>query len=80
MKPLEDEAVLVQPEGKKLKVEVRNNNVDRALRVLKRKLVEEGVFKELQERRFYEKPSDRKRRLKRAAVARQKREMRINAE
>lgn len=56
-----------------MKVEVRNNNVDRAMQVLKRKLVEEGVFKELQERRFYEKPSDRKRRLKRAAIAREKR-------
>jgi ribosomal protein S21 len=42
-----------------MKVEVRNNNVERAMQVLKRKLVDEGVFKELQERRFYEKPSDR---------------------
>ena len=63
-----------------MKVEVRNNNVDRALRVLKRKLVEEGVFRELQERRFYEKKSDKRRRLKRAAIARQRREVRINAE
>ena len=54
--------------------------MDRALRVLKRKLIEEGVFKELQERRFYEKPSERKRRKKRAAIARNKREMRLNAE
>ncbi|RZK44063.1 MAG: 30S ribosomal protein S21 [Hymenobacter sp.] len=51
-------------------VEVRNNNVDRAIRLLKRKLVEEGVFRTLQEKRFYEKPSDRKRRLKRAAIVR----------
>lgn len=63
-----------------MKVDVRNNNVDRALRVLKRKLVEEGVFRELQERRFYEKKSDKRRRLKRAAIARQRREVRINAE
>lgn len=54
-------------------VEVRNNNVDRAIRLLKRKLAEEGVFKELQERRFYEKPSDKKRREKRAAIARMRR-------
>ncbi len=66
-------AVLDQQGINKMKVEVRNNNVDRAMQVLKRKLVEEGVFKELQERRFYEKPSDRKRRLKRAAIAREKR-------
>lgn len=56
-----------------MKVEVRNNNVERAMQVLKRKLIDEGVFRELQERRCYEKPSDRKRRLKRAAVAREKR-------
>lgn len=56
-----------------MKVEVRNNNIDRALQVLKKKLIEEGVFRELQERRHYEKPSDRKRREKRAAVARARR-------
>lgn len=55
-----------------MKVEVRNNNVDRAIQVLKRKLIAEGVFKEMQERRFYEKPSDKKRRKLRAAVAREK--------
>ncbi len=63
-----------------MKVDVRNNNVDRALKVLKRKLIDEGVFKELQERRFYEKPSEKRNRLKRAAIARQKREMRIPVE
>lgn len=54
-------------------VEVRNNNVNRALQILKRKLIAEGVFKEMQERKFYEKPSDKKRRLKRAAVVRERR-------
>lgn len=53
-------------------VEVRNNNVDRAIRTLKRKLADEGIWQELRDRRFYEKPSDRKRRLKRAAVTRQR--------
>lgn len=65
--------VLDLPELNKLKVEVRNNNMDRALRTLKRKLIGEGFFRELQERRFYEKPSVKKRRLKRAAEARQRR-------
>lgn len=60
-----------------MKVEVRNNNVARALQVLKKKLIAEGVYKELQERRHYEKPSDRKRRQKRAAIAREKRRERI---
>lgn len=61
-----------------MRVEVRNNNIERALQVLKRKLVEEGVFKELQERRHYEKPSDRKRREKRQAVARARRRNKPN--
>lgn len=53
-------------------VEVRNGNMDRALKVLKRKMTDEGIFQELRERQVYEKPSDRKRRLKRAAVSRQR--------
>lgn len=56
-----------------MKVEVKNQNIDRAIQILKRKLIAEGVFKTLQEKRFYEKPSDKKRRLKRAAVARERR-------
>jgi small subunit ribosomal protein S21 len=59
-----------------MKVEIRNNNVDRGMQVLKRKLINEGVFKELQERRFYEKPSDKKRRLRKAAKAREARRVR----
>ena len=57
-------------------VEVRNNNVDRAIRLLKRKLAEDGLFKELQARKFYEKPSEARRRMHRAAVSRLKRELR----
>jgi small subunit ribosomal protein S21 len=56
-------------------VEVRNNNVDRALRVLKKKLADEGFFKELQSRRFYEKPSEKRRRKKRQAIARNRRQL-----
>lgn len=59
-----------------MKVEIRNNNVERGMQILKRKLIDEGVFKELQERRHYEKPSDRKRRKRRAAVAREARKVR----
>lgn len=55
-----------------MRVEVRNGNLSRALQVLKRKLIDEGMFREMTERRFYEKPSDKKRRLKRAAMARQR--------
>jgi small subunit ribosomal protein S21 len=55
-----------------MKVEVRNNKVDRAMQVLKRKLIEDGLFRELQERRYHEKKSDKKRRKLKAAVARDK--------
>lgn len=59
-----------------MKVEIRNNNVERGMQVLKRKLINEGVFKDIQSKRYYEKPSDKKRRLKRAAVARERRRVR----
>jgi small subunit ribosomal protein S21 len=37
---------------------VRDNNIDQALRVLKKKMQREGVFREMKRRRFYEKPSE----------------------
>lgn len=55
-------------------VEVRNGNIDRAIRTLKKKLTDDGFFQELREREFYEKPSEKRRRLKRAAISRQRRE------
>ena len=44
--------------GKHLQIFVRDNNVDQALRVLKKKMQREGVFREMKRRRAYEKPSD----------------------
>ena len=41
-------------------VSVRDNNVDQALRVLKKKMQREGLFREMKIRRHYEKPSERK--------------------
>ena len=41
-------------------VSVRDNNVDQALRILKKKMQREGVFREMKNRRFYEKPSEKK--------------------
>ena len=41
-------------------VTVRDNNVDQALRVLKKKLQREGVFREMKNRRSFEKPSERR--------------------
>ena len=53
-----------------MQVLVRDNNVDQALRVLKKKLQREGVFREMKRRKAYEKPSERKTREKAEAVRR----------
>jgi small subunit ribosomal protein S21 len=44
-----------------LKIEVRNNNVEKALRVMKKKMKRDGVFQELKDRQYYQKPSEVKR-------------------
>jgi len=41
-------------------VTVRDNNVDQALRVVKKKMQREGVFREMKNRRSFEKPSERR--------------------
>jgi small subunit ribosomal protein S21 len=51
-----------------VQVLVRDNNIDQALRVLKKKMQREGVFREMKRRRFYEKPSENERKLKRCAA------------
>ena len=48
----------------RLQVVVRDNNVDQALRALKKKLQREGVFREMKLRNYYEKPSEKKARQK----------------
>lgn len=55
-----------------MQVLVRDNNVDQALRVLKKKMQREGLFREMRERRAYEKPSERRVREKAQAIARQR--------
>ncbi len=49
---------------------VRDNNVDQALRALKKKMQREGIFREMKLRRNFEKPSERKAREKAEAVRR----------
>jgi small subunit ribosomal protein S21 len=53
-----------------MQVLVRDNNVDQALRVLKKKMQREGLFREMKERRAYEKPSERRVREKAKAISR----------
>ena len=61
---------LVRKGGWRLQVVVRDNNVDQALRALKKKLQREGVFREMKLRNYYEKPSEKKARQKAEAVRR----------
>jgi small subunit ribosomal protein S21 len=49
-------------------VDVRNGNVEQAMRVLKRKVMKEGLVKELRERQSFEKPSEKKRRKKKENI------------
>ena len=63
-----------------LQVLVRENNVEQAMRVLKKKLQREGVFREMKLRRAFEKPSERKVREKAEAVRRAKKAARKQAQ
>ena len=65
--------------GHLLQVTVRDNNVDQALRVLKKKMQREGVFREMKQRSAYEKPSERKTREKAEAVRRARKQARKQA-
>jgi small subunit ribosomal protein S21 len=62
-----------------LQVLVRDNNVDQALRVLKKRLMREGVFREMRQRRYYEKPSERRTREAAEAVRRTRKAARKTA-
>ena len=53
-----------------MQVIVRDNNVDQALRVLKKKMQREGIFREMKMRRAYEKPSEKRAREKAEAIRR----------
>jgi small subunit ribosomal protein S21 len=51
-------------------VNVRDNNVEQALKVLKKKMQREGIFREMKLRRDFEKPSEKRKREKAEAVRR----------
>ncbi len=53
-----------------MQVIVRDNNVDQALKALKKKLQREGVFREMKLRNYFEKPSEKRAREKAEAVRR----------
>jgi small subunit ribosomal protein S21 len=64
---------ITRPSGEKEKlvqVVVRDNNVDQALRALKKKMQREGIFREMKLRNYYEKPSEKRAREKAEAIRR----------
>jgi small subunit ribosomal protein S21 len=63
-----------------VQVLVRDNNVDQALRVLKKKMQREGIFREMKQRASYEKPSEKKTREKAEAVRRARKAQRKAAQ
>jgi small subunit ribosomal protein S21 len=62
-----------------LQVLVRDNNVDQALRVLKKRLQREGVFREMKLRKYFEKPSEKRVRQAAEAVRRSRKQARKTA-
>src|SRR5438093_13553623 len=57
-------------EERRVQVLVRDNNVDQALKALKKKMQREGIFREMKLRGHYEKPSEKKAREKAEAIRR----------
>jgi small subunit ribosomal protein S21 len=53
-----------------LQIIVRDNNVEQALKVLKKKMQREGVFREMKRRSYYEKPSEKRARERAEAIRR----------
>lgn len=63
-----------------MQVFVRDNNVDQAMKVLKKKMQREGIFRELKRKRYFEKPSERAVREKAEAVRRRRKLARKQAQ
>ncbi len=61
-----------------MEIRVEGNNIEKALRVLKRKIQQDGMLRELKNRRFYEKPSLKKKRKRREAQKRRQKTLRYS--
>jgi len=58
-----------------VEVKVFNGDLAKAMKVMKRKLQQEGVFRELKRRRFHEKPSDKRKRKQKEALRRERKRL-----
>ena len=63
-----------------MKVDVRNNNVDQAMRILNKKLQLDGLFNELREREHFVSKGGKRRRAKAAGIRRYKKEQKQRQE
>lgn len=59
-----------------MRIEVQDGNIDRAIRILKKKMNREGMFREMKKRKFFEKPSEKRRRKQAEAIRRIRKKMR----
>ena len=58
-----------------VEVQVRNGNLEKALRVLKKKVQKSGLMRELKQRQYYMKPSEKKREAKKQGIKNVKKRM-----
>ncbi|MCS6877260.1 MAG: 30S ribosomal protein S21 [Geminicoccaceae bacterium] len=63
-----------------MEVQVRDNNIDQALRALKKKMQREGLYRQMRMRRHYEKPSERRARERAEAIRRYRKMLKKKAE
>ena len=63
-----------------MQVFVRDNNVDQAIKALKKKMQREGIFREMKRRKSYEKPSERRAREKAEGIRRARKAARKQAQ
>lgn len=60
-----------------MEIQVFEGNVEKAIKILKRKLQQEGLFREMKQRKFYEKPSVKRKRKEKEAQRRLRKKMRL---
>ena len=60
-----------------IEVQVRNNNVEKAIRVLKKKIQKDGLMRELRQRQYYEKPTLKRQRKLKESLRRVAKESRL---
>ncbi len=63
-----------------MEIRVYDRDIEKAIRLLKRKMQHDGLFRELKNRRFYEKPSLKKKRKRREAQKRKMKNLRMSRE